>query len=206
MNKRLLGGAILATAVFGALIATQASAQTAPPVRVRGTIETVDGQGLTVKARDGKDVKIKLAADYSVTGVVKASMSDITVGKFVGIASMPQSDGKLKAVEVLVFPEAARGSGEGHYAWDLAPGSMMTNATITSEVADVDGPTLTLKHKDGENSITVPKDVPVVTFAPGDKTLVVPGAHVMVPTTKQADGSLTASRILVGKDGVTPPM
>jgi hypothetical protein len=206
MKTRILSKAMLAGAVLSAMIATEASAQTAPPVRVRGTIEMVHGDELMVKSRDGKDVSIKLAPDYSVTGVVKASLSDITVGKFVGIASMPQSDGTLKAAEVVVFPEAARGSGEGHYAWDLAPGSMMTNATITSEVANVDGPTLTLKHKDGENSITVPKDVPVVTFAPGDKTLVVPGAHVMVPTTKQADGSLMATRILVGKDGVTPPM
>ena len=206
MNKRILGRAVLAGAVLGAVVATQAAAQTAPPVRIRGTIEAVSGQDLTVKSRDGSDVKIKLAPDYSVTGVAKASLSDITVGKFVGIAAMPNGSGPEKAVEVVVFPESGRGSGEGHYAWDLAPGSTMTNATITSEVTNVDGPTLTLKHKDGENSITVPKDVPVVTFVPGDKTLVVPGAHVMVPTTKQADGSLMAARILVGKDGVTPPM
>jgi hypothetical protein len=196
----------LAGAVLGAVVATQAAAQTAPPVRIRGTIEAVSCQDLTVKSRDGSDVKIKLAPDYSVTGVAKASLSDITVGKFVGIAAMPNGTGPEKAVEVVVFPESGRGSGEGHYAWDLAPGSTMTNATITSEVTNVDGPTLTLKHKDGENSITVPKDVPVVTFVPGDKALVVPGAHVMVPTMKQADGSLMATRILVGKDGVTPPM
>jgi hypothetical protein len=206
MNEGILGRAILAGAVLGAVVATQAAAQTAPPVRVRGTIEAVSGQDLTVKSRDGSDVKIKLAPDYSVTGVAKASLSDITVGKFVGIAAMPNGTGPEKAVEVVVFPESGRGSGEGHYAWDLAPGSTMTNATITSEVTNVDGPTLTLKHKDGENSITVPKDVPVVTFVPGDKALVVPGAHVMVPTMKQADGSLMATRILVGKDGVTPPM
>ena len=206
MNTRILGKTLLAGAVFGALIATQVSAQTAPPVRVRGTIEMVHGDELMVKSRDGKDVSIKLAPEYSVTGVVKASLSDITVGKFVGIASMPQSDGSLKAVEVVVFPEMARGSGEGHYAWDLEPGSMMTNATVASEVASVNGPTLTLKHKDGSNDITVPKDVPIVTFGPGEKTLLVPGAHVFVPTMKQADGSLMASRVLVGKDGLTPPM
>jgi len=206
MRTSILSRAVLAGAVFGTVIATEASAQMAPPVRVRGTVESMQGQDLMVKSRDGKDVKIKLAPDYAVTGVVKANLSDITVGKFVGIASMPQSDGMLKAVEVLVFPEAARGSGEGHYAWDLAPGSMMTNATVASEVASVNGPTLTLKHKGGSNNVIVPKDVPVVTFGPGEKTLLVPGAHVFVSTMKQADGSLTASRVLVGRDGVTPPM
>jgi outer membrane lipoprotein SlyB len=206
MNKRILGRAVLAGAVLGACVATQASAQTAPPVRVRGTVETVQGQDLTVKSRDGSNITIKLAPDYAVTGVVRAALSDVTVGTFVGIAALPAGSGPEKAVEVVVFPESGRGSGEGHYPWDLAPGSTMTNATVTSEVANVDGPTLTLKHKDGETSITVPKDVPVVTFGPGDKGLLVPGAHVFVPAMKQADGTLMAGRVLVGKDGVTPPM
>lgn len=206
INQRILSRTVFAGAVLGLLAASQVLAQTAPPVRVRGTVEMLHGEELMVKSRDGKDVTIKLAPNYSVTEVIKASLSDITVGKFVGIAAMPNGNGPLKASEVVVFPEAARGSGEGHYAWDLAPGSTMTNATVASEVANVNGPTLTLKHKDGQNDITVPKDVPIVTFGPADKELLVPGAHVFVPAMKQADGSLIATRILVGKDGVTPPM
>ena len=206
MSNRVLGRAALACAMIGMLAASEAIAASAPPVHVRGTVEALQGQKLTVRTRDGATTAIALAPDYAVTGVVKARLSDIAVGKFVGIAAMPAGSGPLKAVEVVVFPEAARGAGEGHYAWDLEPGSTMTNATVAAEVDRVDGPTLTLKHKGGENSITVPKDVPVVTFGPGSRSLLVPGAHVFVSATKQLGGSLTARRILVGKDGVTPPM
>jgi len=200
-----LRGTGAALAVLSLLAAT-ATAQTAPPMRVRGTIASIDGQNLTVTARDGATVPIKLAADYAVTAVVKADMSDIAVGKYVGIAAMPQGGDAEKALEVLVFPEAARGSGEGHYAWDLAPGSMMTNATIAQAVDKVDGRNLTLKHKDGETQIAVPQDVPIVTFAPGDRSLLMPGAGIMVSVVKQPDSTMTASRVLVGKDGVKPPM
>lgn len=200
-----LRGTGAALAVLSLLAAT-ATAQTAPPMRVRGTIASIDGQNLTVTARDGATVPIKLAADYAVTAVVKADMSDIAVGKYVGIAAMPQGSDAEKALEVLVFPEAARGSGEGHYAWDLAPGSMMTNATIAQAVDKVDGRNLTLKHKDGETQIAVPQDVPIVTFAPGDRSLLMPGAGIMVSVVKQPDGTMTASRVLVGKDGIKPPM
>jgi outer membrane lipoprotein SlyB len=200
---RAIGAAL---AMAGLLATTTASAQNAPPTRIRGTIASINGQDLTVKSRDGNTVAIKLAPDYSVTAVVKADMSDITVGKFVGIAAMPQGSAPERALEVLIFPESARGSGEGHYAWDLMPESTMTNATIADAVDKVDGRTLTLKHKDGETRIAVPKDVPVVTFAPGDRSLLVADAGVMVPAAKQPDGTFTASRILVGKDGVKPPM
>ena len=188
------------------LAAATATAQNATPVRVRGTIASLNGQDLVVASREGNPIAIKLAADYAVTAVVKADMSDVTVGKFVGIAALPQGSEPEKAIEVLVFPESARGSNEGHYAWDLTPESMMTNATIAEAVDKVEGRTLTLKHKDGENRITVPKDVPIVTFAPGDRSLLAPGAGVMVPAAKQPDGTMMASRILVGKDGVKPPM
>jgi outer membrane lipoprotein SlyB len=195
-----------AFAVVCLFAATTVLAQNAPPTRVRGTIASISGQDLMVKSRDGTTVAIKLAPDFTVTAVVKADMADITVGKFVGIAALPQGSEPEKALEVLVFPEAARGSGEGHYAWDLMPESTMTNATIAEAVDKVDGRTLTLKHKDGETRIAVPKDVPIVTFAPGDRSLLMADAGVMVPAVKQPDGSMTASRILVGKDGVKPPM
>jgi outer membrane lipoprotein SlyB len=121
-----------------------------------GSIASINGQDLVVKSRDGANVPIKLAPDYTVTAVVKADMSDITVGKFVGIAALPQGSEAERALEVLIFPESARGSGEGHYAWDLMPESTMTNATITESVDKIDGRTLTLKHKDGTTRIAVP--------------------------------------------------
>lgn len=206
MTRAGLRGFGAALAVMGLLAAAAASAQSAPPTRIRGTIASINGQDLTVKSRDGNTVAIKLAPDYSVTAVVKADMSDITVGKFVGIAALPQGSAPERALEVLIFPESARGSGEGHYAWDLMPESTMTNATIADAVDKVEGRTVTLKHKDGETRIAVPKDVPVVTFAPGDRSLLVADAGVMVPAAKQPDGTFTASRILVGKNGVKPPM
>lgn len=206
MTRAGLRGFGAALAVMGLLAAAAASAQSAPPTRIRGTIASINGQNLTVKSRDGNTVAIKLAPDYSVTAVVKADMSDITVGKFVGIAALPQGSAPERALEVLIFPESARGSGEGHYAWDLMPESTMTNATIADAVDKVEGRTVTLKHKDGETRIAVPKDVPVVTFAPGDRSLLVADAGVMVPAAKQPDGTFTASRILVGKNGVKPPM
>ena len=193
-------------AAAAALFAFGAAAQTAQPSRVRGTIEKIEGQNLAVKAREGGTVDIKLADNVAVTGVVKAKLADIAVGNFVGVAALPQKDGSLKAIEVLIFPEAARGSNEGHYGWDLMPESTMTNATVAERVAGVDGPTLTLKYKDGETKITVPPEAPVVTFAAGDRALLQPGAGVFVPAMKQPNGSFTAARILVGKDGVMPPM
>jgi len=154
----------------------------------------------------GNSVKIKLAPDYTVTAVVKAEMTDVVVGKYVGIAAVPQANNAEKAIEVLILPESARGSGEGHYAWDLTPESMMTNATIAETAEQPDGRALTLKHKDGENRIIVPKDVPIVTFVPGERTLVAPGAGILVSVVKQPDGTMTASRVVVGKNGVNPPM
>ena len=120
---------------------------------------------------------------------------------------MPQPDGTQTALEVLVFPEAMRGSNEGHYPWDLKPGSMMTNATITDAVVEsAGGRRMTLKYKDGEKTVVVPADIPIVTFEPGERAMVVPGAHVLIAATKQPDGSLTAARIAIGKNGLVPPM
>jgi len=183
-----------------------AAAQSAPQMRVRGTIESIEGQRLAIKSREGDTIDIRLADNAPVLGVTKASLADITVGKFVGVAALPQPDGTLKALEVLIFPEAGRGSGEGHYAWDLLPESTMTNATVAESVTGVDGPILTLKYKDGEKKIVVPPEAPIVTFSPGDRMLLKPGAAVFVPATARPDGELTAMRILVGRDGVVPPM
>jgi hypothetical protein len=182
-----------------------ASAQT-PPQRIRGDVVALDGNVLQVKSRTGETLTVKLADNYAVSAVAKRDLSAVVIGAFIGTATITRPDGTLQALEVLVFPEAARGSNEGHYPWDLQPGSMMTNATV-SDVAAVDtARRITLKYKDGEKVVVVPPDAPVVTFEPGERTMLVPGAHVMFGATRQPDGTLTAGRVNVGKDGLVPPM
>jgi len=178
-----------------------------PTQRVRAEIVALDGLNLQVKSRTGEALTIKLAENYAVTSVVRLDPGAIKTGMFVGAAAMPQADGTETALEVLVFPDAMRGSSEGHYPWDLKPGSMMTNATVADTVMEKAGARrMTLKYKDGENIVVVPADAPVVTFEPGERTQIVPGAHIIVTATKQPDGTLTASRVAVGKDGLVPPM
>src|SRR6266581_2329158 len=154
--------------VGGLVLVLAASATWAEDtVRVRGTIERVDGETLVVKSRDGGELKVVPANNASVVGIVKASLSDIKPGSFVGVTGMPQADGSQKAVEVHIFPEAMRGTGEGHRQWDLQPQSTMTNANVVSveqTVTGVEGRTLTMKYKDGEKKIIVPPDVPIVTY------------------------------------------
>jgi hypothetical protein len=189
------------------LVATLSSALAqSPPTRLRGTISAIDGKTATIATRDGSNVTVNLAENWAVMLVSPVSMSDIKENSFVGIASLKGPDGTLNALEVLVFPEAARGTGEGHYPWDLQPESMMTNATVATVASASDGQTLTLKYKDGTQSIRVKPGTPIVTFAPGDRADAKPGAKVFLGATKGADGSLTAARLLVGKDGLTPPM
>jgi hypothetical protein len=189
------------------LFATVAIAQTPPPpVRVRGTVDSVNGQTLAVKSRDGATVDLKLADNTPVRSVVKASLSDVKQGGFVGITAMPLPDGTQKAVEIHIFPEAMRGTGEGHRPWDLMPNSTMTNATVDSEVEVSDGQKLVLKYKDGEKTFIVPPDAAIVTFGPATLADVTPGAKIFVIAAKQPDGSLSAGNITVGKNGVNPPM
>jgi Domain of unknown function (DUF5666) len=202
MKKSVLSAAVACTAL---VIATAASAQ-APQVRVRGTIESVSGQMLTVKTRDGADVKIKLADNAPVRTVTKASLSDIKPNSFVGITAMPQPDGTQKAVEIHIFPEAMRGTGEGHRPWDLVPNSTMTNATVDTQVVESDGQKLVLKYKDGDKTFIVPANVTVVSFAPASASDLKPGAVVFAGTTKEPDGTLDAPNITVGTNGVNPPM
>ncbi|MEX2223482.1 MAG: DUF5666 domain-containing protein [Candidatus Rokuibacteriota bacterium] len=200
----------------GAVLLTASLASAQVPIRVRGAIAKVSGQTLTISSRDNSTVDVKLAADYTVVGVVKAELADIKAGAFVGVAALPQPDGSFRAQEVLIFPESARGAGEGHYPWDLSPGdlspgdlspgSTMTNATVDVMVERVEGPLLTLKHKGGTVTVSVPADVPIVTFAPGDRAMLQAGAHVFIPAQQHADGHVTAGRVLVGKDGLVPPM
>lgn len=183
-----------------------AYAQTTPTQRIRGDIVALDATNLQVKSRSGETVAIKLADNYTVNAVVKIDLGKVVPGAYVGIASMPQADGTQKALEVLLFPESRRGTGEGHYPWDLQPGSMMTNATVATVVAIDQSRQMTLKYKDGEKTVIVPADAPVVAFEPGDRAMLVPGAHVLINAARQPDGTLTAAGVAVGKNGLVPPM
>ena len=201
--------AALASVVLGAVAMMASGIGTASAqdtVRVRGTIERIDGSTYVVKARDGAELKVALADNPQIAGVVKASLSDIKQGSFVGITGMPQADGSQRALEVHIFPEAMRGTGEGHYPWDLRPQSTMTNANVEQVVTAVEGQTLTLKYKDGEKKIFVPANTPIVVYVQGDKSDLKPGAKVFIAAIKQPDGTLQGRAWRVGRDGVTPPM
>ncbi len=197
----------LAAAGFAAVLAVSAVLAQDAPVRVRGTIEGVDGETISIKSREGAAVKVKLADNAVIAAVVNASLSDIKQGNFVGVTALPETDGSWRAVEVHIFPESMRGTGEGDRAWDLQPKSTMTNATVNQMVSQVDGQTLTLQYKGGEKKIVVPKSAAIVTYAAGDKNDLKPGTKIFIAAaTKQADGTLVAPRINVGRNGVAPPM
>ena len=176
------------------------------PSRVRGTIEGVDGDVLAVKSRGGEDVKLHMTGDLRVVGITKISLSDIKVGSFIGTTTVPGPDGGQNAVEVHVFPEDMRGTGEGSRPYDLRPNSTMTNATVSQSVVGNDGHTLLIKYKDGEKKVVVSPETPVVTYVPADKSELKPGAKVIAFMKKLPDGSLETNRVSVGRDGLTPPM
>lgn len=196
-------GAVLALVCVQTALAF---AQNPQAVRIRGTIAKVDGAMLTVRARDGSDIDVRLADTVAVSTVVRASLSDIKPNVYVGTAAVPQTDGTLRALEVLIFPEAMRGAGEGHSAWDLLPVSTMTNATVTESVDAVNGRSLTLKYKNGQKTVVVPEEAPIVTFVPGGRSDLRPGETVFMGVQQQPDGVLQAARVTVSKNGVVPPM
>ena len=188
------------------LVLAAAAASHAQTVRVRGTIAKADGNVLAVKTTDGKDERIALADNAAIVAVVKASMADVKEGTFLGSAALPQADGTQKAVEVHIFPEQMRGTGEGHRPYDPVPGGTMTNGAASgATVTGVDGGTMTVKYKGGEKKIVVPPNVPIVRYEIGGKADLKPGAKFTVlAATKKPDGSLEANRINVGRDGVEP--
>ena len=197
-------GTGLVVAVAGVALAQQ------PPVRVRGEIEKVDGNTLTVKARDGAMLTVSVPDNVRVMNFVKASLADIKPNSYIGVTAMPQPDGSQKAIAIHIFLEAQRGTGEGHRPWDLRPGSTMTNAAVETTAGSVDGQVLTVKYKSGdktdEKKVIVPPDAAIVAFAPADKSELKPGAQIIIfGAQKQADGTLQAQAVNVGK-GVTPPM
>jgi hypothetical protein len=197
---------LLATLVVIASSLYAIAQQPPTPSRVRGAIEAVDGDVLSVKSRSGEDVKLQMTADIKVVGIIKISLSDIKVGSFIGATTVPGPDGAQNAVEVHVFPEDMRGTGEGSRPYDLRPNSTMTNATVAESVAGNDGHTLTVKYKDGEKKVVVLPDTPVVTYVPADRSDLKAGAKVIAFIKKLPDGSFETNRISVGRDGLTPPM
>ena len=188
-----------------ALFSAAVLAQPAATMRLRGSIEKVDATTIVIKERNGETMTLALADTLAVNEVLPLDPAAIQSGKFVGTAAMPGTDGTLAALEVLVFPEAARGTNEGHSPWDLQPGSTMTNATVTAVTPGAKGRSMTLRYKDGEKTILVPDGIPVVTLQPGDRSLLVPGARVLV-TAQTRDGKPTALRITAGRNGFAPPM
>jgi hypothetical protein len=197
---------VIAAAMVLASFSLAIAQQSPTPTRLRGTIEGVDGDVIAVKSRSGEDVKLHITADVKVVGIVKISLADIKLNSFIGTTTVPGPDGVPKAVEVHVFPENMRGTGEGSRAYDLRPNSTMTNATVAEQVAGNDGQTLLIKYKDGEKKVVVSPDTPVVTYVPGEKSDLKAGARIIAFVKQLPDGSFESNRISVGRDGLTPPM
>jgi hypothetical protein len=206
MHRSSLARPLIALAMVAASTAYAIAQKTPVPTRVRGAIEAVDGDTLTVKSRSGEDVKLHMTSDVKIVGITKISLSDIKVGSFVGTTTVPGPDGTPTAVEVHVFPEDMRGTGEGSRPYDLKPNSTMTNATVSESVVGNDGHTLLVKYKDGEKKVLVTPETPVVTYVPADKSDLKAGAKVIAFMKQLPDGSFETNRVSVGRDGLTPPM
>jgi hypothetical protein len=198
MARTLLAGAMLAAAIAAAPAQPQTQ-------RVVGTIERVEGRTLVVKTRQG-EVKVNLADKLAVYGVVKATLADIKPGAFIGVGAMPQPDGSQKAIQVMVFSEVQRGTGEGHRPW-VRPGSTMTNATVETTVGSVSGQVVMVKYKGGEKKVVVPSEAVIRAYVVGDRSELKPGAAIaiaIVRAERKPDGTLETGRVNVGRDGVVP--
>jgi hypothetical protein len=207
LTPRALAAALTLSVLASSMLASVAWAQQPPPVRIRGTIESVDGATLMIKSREGTDMKVRVTDNVAVFGVAKTEMSEIKPGSYIGVSAMPEPDGTQKALAVHIFPETQRGAAEGFRPWDLRPNSTMTNATVAETVKGTDGQNILVKYKDGEKKVVVPPDTPIVTFVAGDKSELKPGAKIIIfGAVKKDDGTLEANRVNVGRDGITPPM
>lgn len=197
----------LGAAAFALALVTAASAQQPQFLRIRGQIEKVDGKTLTIKARNGSEMKVNTVDNVRVQGLAKASLADIAANSYIGVTAMPQPDGSQKAIAIHIFMASQRGLGEGFHPWDLRPGSTMTNAAVATKVAGTDGNVLTMQYKGGEKKVVVTPETAIVKVVPGDKGEIKPGAQIIIMRAKkEADGSLTAPALYVGVGGVTPPM
>jgi hypothetical protein len=204
VRRLVLSSLVLSSLV---LMGAVSSASAEDTVRIRGTIESVDGPVYLIKNRDGAELKLTVTDNPLFVAIVKSTMADIKPGMFVGATGMTQADGSQKAIEVHIFPESMRGTGEGHYDWDLKPNTKMTNANVEQTVGGVDGQTLSVKYKDGEKKLLVTPETAVVTYIAGSKDDLKPGIKVFVGAAKKLpDGTLQTPRITYGKDGLTPPM
>jgi hypothetical protein len=198
---------LFAIALTAACTAALAQAPAAAPIRIRGTIDSIDGNTLSVKARSGETMKVTVPDNVLVVGIAKASLADITSGKFIGTTTVGSRDGALVAEEVHIFPESMRGTGEGHRDWDLRPDSKMTNAAVGDIKTMGDGKVLTVQYKGGEKQVLVTPRTHVVTFEPASRADLKRGAPVFInAAARQPDGSYTAPRVNVGLHGQIPPM
>jgi len=190
-------------------LAVPALAQTPPagtPMRVVGSVDTLDGNNLTVNMKDGQAVTVVLADNAAVFGVEKRTVADIKPGDYLASGGVRGTDGKIRAVEVRIFPEALRGTGEGQRSWDAKPDGVMTNATVGTVTQSPEGGVIHVKYKEGESQYTVGPEVPIVAYVAGDRSLLKPGAAVFTVAQKKPDGSLTTGRVTAEKNGVKPPM
>jgi hypothetical protein len=202
-TKALFAGALIT------LLALPAAAQNAPegtPTRIRGTVEKLDGETLTVKSRDGQQLTIALVPNFTVSYVITKTLGDIKAGDYIATTSTKGTDGKNHAVELRIFPEAQRGTAEGQFPWDSMPDSLMTNATVSGVTGAPQGQTLKVTYKGNESEIVVGPQTAVFAYGSGDASLLKPGAAIFMVAQKKPDGSLTAGRVTAEKDGVKPPM
>jgi hypothetical protein len=191
-------------ALVAGLAVSSVSAQQPQTTRIRGPIQSVDGSTITVKAGEAGDLQVKLTDNAAVYGVVKATLADVKSGAFIGVGATPQADGSQRAIQVMIFSEPQRGTGEGHRPWDR-PNSTMTNATVATTVAGVDGQVVMVKYKDGEKKIVVGADAVIRAYVVGGKDELKPGANInIVAATKKPDGTFEAARVNVGRDGIVP--
>jgi hypothetical protein len=208
-HSRIITALLFSIALVQWQAAESAQSPQGKPLTVRGKIAAVEKDALEVTTSAG-EVLVKLPDDIRITGVEAAKLSDISSGEYVGTTAVKQSNGSLKALEVHIFPESARGTGEGHRPWDLTPGSTMTNANVEKveqvPVEKTEEQLLTLKYKGGEQKVVVPPGTPIVKAVPGDRSLLKSGTGVFIPSVRSADGTLTATRITAGIGGVMPPM
>lgn len=204
-RQRLAGAA--AAALFAFAFVSAAAAQQSPTVRIRGEAVRIEGDMLQLKDRQGAALSVKLAPNYRVTELRKAELSEIKDGSYIGVTALPQKDGTLKAVAIHIFPPTAKGTAEGHRPWALMPEATMTNATVDGIVTLGTGSTIKVKYKDGEKTVSVTPETAIVAMGPGTPDLLKPGAKILIfGAAKAADGSLSTASVVVGKDGLTPPM
>ena len=196
---------LLTSAVFVAALAVSSTwGQQAQTVRLRGTIERVDGSAIIVKAAEVGDVTVQLSDKVAVFGIVQATLADVKPGAFIGVGAMPQPDGSQKAIQVMIFTESQRGTGEGHRPWDR-PGATMTNATVDTTVTSVNGQVVTVKYKDGEQKILITPEAIIRAYVVSSRDELTPGAHIaIVRALKKPDGTYEADRVNVGRDGIVP--